>query len=168
MELKKLEVPTASITDVKKSPMEVFQLAREKGTGVYIFNREKVAGVMITQEQYERLVDDLEELPMEDVSLEGEESELLQSLKNLFPGEKVTTAKWIDDHMIELGFITKKSEFGGVGNIVKELEETGKLVYQLRQRDNAVKVELIGTPDSQAALFDQLIIKRFHVPVNHD
>ena len=29
MELKKLEVPTTSITEVKKSPMDVFNQARE-------------------------------------------------------------------------------------------------------------------------------------------
>ncbi|HIF1660602.1 TPA: type II toxin-antitoxin system Phd/YefM family antitoxin, partial [Enterococcus faecium] len=56
MELKKLEVPTSSITEVKRSPMDVFAQARDAGTGVYIFNREKVAGVMLTQEQYETLL----------------------------------------------------------------------------------------------------------------
>lgn len=50
MELKKLEVPTSSITEVKRSPMEVFEQARKEGTGVYVFNREKVAGVMLTKE----------------------------------------------------------------------------------------------------------------------
>ena len=44
MELKKLEVPTTSITEVKKSPMDVFNQAREAGTAVYVFNREKGAG----------------------------------------------------------------------------------------------------------------------------
>ena len=32
------------------------------GTGVYIFNREKVAGVMLTQEQYETLLQELDVL----------------------------------------------------------------------------------------------------------
>ena len=60
MELKKLEVPTSSITEVKRSPMDVFDQARKAETGVYIFNREKVAGVMLTQEQYETLLQELE------------------------------------------------------------------------------------------------------------
>lgn len=59
LELKKLEVPTSSITEVKRSPMDVFAQARDAGTGVYIFNREKVAGVMLTQEQYETLLQEL-------------------------------------------------------------------------------------------------------------
>ena len=62
MELKKLEVPTSSITEVKRSPMDVFAQARDAGTGVYIFNREKVAGVMLTQEQYETLLQELDVL----------------------------------------------------------------------------------------------------------
>ena len=60
LELKKLEVPTSSITEVKRSPMDVFDQARKAETGVYIFNREKVAGVMLTQEQYETLLQELE------------------------------------------------------------------------------------------------------------
>lgn len=62
LELKKLEVPTSSITEVKRSPMDVFAQARDAGTGVYIFNREKVAGVMLTQEQYETLLQELDVL----------------------------------------------------------------------------------------------------------
>ena len=62
MELKKLEVPTSSITEVKKSPMDVFQQARDAKTGVYVFNREKIAGVMLTQQQYEELLTELHEL----------------------------------------------------------------------------------------------------------
>ena len=62
MELKKLDVPTTSITEVKKSPMDVFNQAREAGTAVYVFNREKVAGVMLTQEQYETLLQELDYL----------------------------------------------------------------------------------------------------------
>ena len=46
MGLRKLDVPTSSITEVKKSPMDVFAQARKAETGVYIFNREKIAGVM--------------------------------------------------------------------------------------------------------------------------
>ncbi|HLQ40499.1 MAG TPA: type II toxin-antitoxin system Phd/YefM family antitoxin, partial [Tetragenococcus sp.] len=62
MELKKLEVPTSSITEVKRSPMDVFEQARQAKTGVYVFNREKVAGVMLTQIQYETLLQELDDL----------------------------------------------------------------------------------------------------------
>ena len=55
MSMKILDIPTSSISEVKRSPMEVFQKADKEAAGVYVFNREKVAGVMLTQKQYETL-----------------------------------------------------------------------------------------------------------------
>ena len=82
MELKKLEVPTSSITEVKRSPMDVFAQARDAGTGVYIFNREKVAGVMLTQEQYETLLQELDVL-RQTVKEELKEPKEKKYMKNL-------------------------------------------------------------------------------------
>lgn len=53
--MKILDVPHKSISDVKNSPMKIFEQANITNNGVYIFNRNSVAGVMITQEQYEGL-----------------------------------------------------------------------------------------------------------------
>ncbi len=80
MELKKLEVPTSSITEVKRSPMEVFEQAKQAGTAVYVFNREKVAGVMLTQNQYETLLQELDALRSEtkDFSSTPQEHLLIQ------------------------------------------------------------------------------------------
>lgn len=55
MAMKILDIPTSSISEVKRSPMEIFQRADKEAAGVYVFNREKVAGVMLTQNQYESL-----------------------------------------------------------------------------------------------------------------
>ncbi len=82
LDLKKLEVPTSSITEVKRSPMDVFDQARKAETGVYIFNREKVAGVMLTQEQYETLLQELADLRQkanEEVQAPIESNELLET-----------------------------------------------------------------------------------------
>ena len=49
MDMRTLDIPTTSISDVKRSPMEAFQRADCEAAGVYVFNREKVAGVMLTQ-----------------------------------------------------------------------------------------------------------------------
>jgi len=57
-----LTVPTANVSDVKKSPGEIFARAEKANSGVYIFNRGTVAGVMLTREQYESLNNQLEEL----------------------------------------------------------------------------------------------------------
>ena len=57
-----MDVPTASITEVKKSPGSVFGLAEATNNAVYVFNRGSVSGVMLTKEQYESLNRQIEEL----------------------------------------------------------------------------------------------------------
>lgn len=42
--------------------MKVFQRVDREAACVYVFNREKVAGVMLTQEQYESLNKEIEDL----------------------------------------------------------------------------------------------------------
>lgn len=168
MELKKLEVPTTSITEVKKSPMDVFDQARQAGTAVYVFNREKVAGVMLTQEQYENLLQELHDRP------EAEESQIetvdgLDDFLNVMREALITgstvSAKNLDERMVALGFITRKTGFGGVVDMVNELKQTGKIVYQLRKKHEGKNViaEVIGEQDNQATMFDKLIIKKIHL-----
>jgi PHD/YefM family antitoxin component YafN of YafNO toxin-antitoxin module len=57
-----LNVLTVSISDVKMSPGKIFRMAESTNNGVYVFNRGTVVGVMLTQEQYERLTDGIEAL----------------------------------------------------------------------------------------------------------
>ncbi|EOS7783375.1 type II toxin-antitoxin system Phd/YefM family antitoxin, partial [Enterococcus hirae] len=183
MDLKKLEVPTSSITEVKRSPMDVFDQARKAETGVYIFNREKVAGVMLTQEQYETLLQELADLrqkaneevqaPIESNELLGNYTdqtaavvstsdgldELVQTLKRYLITGVTISAKNLDERMVTLGFITKKTGFGGVVDMLNELTATGKINYQLRRKPNSrtVIAEIIGEQDSQSQLFDKII-----------
>ncbi|MDR3307979.1 MAG: hypothetical protein LBS58_03675 [Coriobacteriales bacterium] len=63
--MKTLQVPTASISEVKRSPSRVFKLAAEANTGVYIFSHGNVTGVMLAQEQYEGVNERLKELEEE-------------------------------------------------------------------------------------------------------
>ncbi|OTP12479.1 hypothetical protein A5844_000712 [Enterococcus sp. 10A9_DIV0425] len=185
MVLKKLEVPTSSITEVKRSPMDVFDQARKAETGVYIFNREKIAGVMLTQTQYETLLQELETLrhivKEQEVEQEGTDSfaqdpsaieatsdeltEIVQQLKQYLVTGVTISAKHIDERMVALGFITKKTGFGGVVDMLTELTETGKINYQLRRKPNGkiVVAEIIGEQDSQSQLFDKVIIKKIYV-----
>lgn len=190
MELKKLEVPTSSITEVKRSPMDVFDQARKAETGVYIFNREKVAGVMLTQEQYETLLQELATL-RQLIATETEEAktngtgtnepftknrtaivstsesldELVSALKQYLVTGVSISAKNLDERMVALGFITKKTGFGGVVDMLNELTETGKINYQLRKKPNGkiVIAEIIGEQDSQSQIFDKLIIKKIYL-----
>ena len=55
-------IPKGSITDVKKSPMDIFKKSKEVNQGVYILNRNDVAGVMLDKELYEDLLVKIEEL----------------------------------------------------------------------------------------------------------
>lgn len=168
MDLKKLEVPTASITDVKKSPMDVFQEARDEGTGVYIFNREKVVGVMITREQYELLLSGLEsseEEPVPEVLIEADDSKLADRIKRILPSETTLSAKKLDEKMVSLGFITKKTGFGGVTIMMKELSETGKIRYQLRKRSDGkpTYADVVATSNNQSSVSDSIILKKIYL-----
>lgn len=176
--LKKLEVPTSSISEVKRSPMDVFQQARDAETGVYIFNREKIAGVMLTQQQYEELVQELAELrssapqPLIVEEKEAPETEsdselgtLLAAIKRHLQKGTVITAKNLDEQMVSLGFITKKTGFGGVVDLMKEVKETGKALYHYRGKlqEKAVVAEIISEADNQSQLLDKLVIRRIHL-----
>jgi PHD/YefM family antitoxin component YafN of YafNO toxin-antitoxin module len=181
MELKKLEVPTASITDVKKSPMDVFAQAREEGTGVYIFNREKVAGVMITREQYELLLTALneEERPvLDEVHQLAEPIHTLEQvheavvnyshpleneLRAELPMMKFIPLRSLDELMIDLGFITKKTGFGSIAQITNELERTVKLRYRLRQKEEnkTIVADIIGVNEPETG--DVIEIRQVYV-----
>ncbi|MDT2756133.1 type II toxin-antitoxin system Phd/YefM family antitoxin [Enterococcus asini] len=168
MELKKLEVPTTSITEVKKSPMDVFEQARQAGTGVYVFNREKVAGIMLTQEQYENLLQELHNrttVPEERVESVAGLDDFLGVMREALITGTTVSAKNLDERMVALGFITRKTGFGGVVEMVNELKQTGKIVYQLRKKHEGKNVvaEMIGEQDNQAAMFDKVIIKKIHL-----
>ncbi|OJG90882.1 hypothetical protein RV16_GL001130 [Enterococcus saccharolyticus] len=156
--------------------MDVFSQAREAGTAVYVFNREKVAGVMLTQEQYETLLQELHELRArpsqqsthevepEPVTVSGMEDFSHTLRKALITGATMS-AKNVDERMVALGFITKKTGFGGVVDMIHELNETGKLVYQLRKKadDKTVVAEIIAEHDNNSHLFDKLIIRKIYL-----
>lgn len=63
-------IAKGSITDVKKSPMDIFKKSEELKQGIYILNRNDVAGVVLSKELYEHLLTQIEEL--EDRAIEAE------------------------------------------------------------------------------------------------
>ena len=138
MELKKLEVPTTSITEVKNLRW-MYLIKREAGTAVYVFNREKVAGVMLTQEQYETLLQELDQRPLaeeepDQPAVAGLE-EFLQITAASIDHRGNDFCKNLDERMVALGFYYPQNEaFGGVVDMINELKETGKIVYQLRKK----------------------------------
>lgn len=72
MNLKTFDTPIASITDLKKSPMDIFKEAEDQNNPVYILNRNKDIGVVMTTEQYETIVQSIELLKDELLDYEVE------------------------------------------------------------------------------------------------
>ena len=91
--------------------------------------------------------------------------ELVQKLKHSLITGVTVSAKNLDERMVALGFITKKSGFGGVVDMLNELNATGKINYQLRKKSNnrTVIAEIIGEQDSQSQLFDKIVIKKVYL-----
>ena len=99
--MKILDVPTTSISEVKRSPMEIFQKATHEASGVYVFNREKVAGVMLTQQQYESLNKEVDCLEEQIIDLIAENRLLHQNIATFTDkevrGEIADTPPFIDE-----------------------------------------------------------------------
>ena len=91
MSFKILDVPTTSISEVKKSPTIVFKKAKEENTPVYVFNRGDVAGLMQTQEQYESMTNEIEALHERVLDLEVEKRLAIKDLE-LYSDEEVRGA----------------------------------------------------------------------------
>jgi PHD/YefM family antitoxin component YafN of YafNO toxin-antitoxin module len=78
-----LNVSTVSISDVKMSPGKIFKQAESTDNGVYVFNRGTVVGVMLTQEQYERLTESVEILTDRLIEIEAAKRMMDTTLKTM-------------------------------------------------------------------------------------
>lgn len=167
MVFKKLEVPTSSITEVKRSPMEVFDIARKEETGVYIFNREKVAGVMLTKELYEKLVGELETLKGDDSEQQPRnnrldlQEELKEAVKEALIKETKIALQQMEDLLVGFGFTSKRTSDGNLDELQKELSETGKVVYRSWKWQH-LNVEIVGEVDPNAQQLEKIIIKKVY------
>ncbi len=75
------------------------------------------------------------------------------------------SAKTLDERMVSNGFITRKTGFGGVTDMINELRQSGKIVYQLRQKSNDQNVvaEIMGKQDKSEHLSDHLIVDKIYI-----
>ncbi|WP_411843753.1 hypothetical protein [Salinicoccus sp. HZC-1] len=60
--MKIMNVPMKSVSDIKRSPMRIFERAKESNNGIYILNRNQVVGVVLTRNQYESIYNEMESL----------------------------------------------------------------------------------------------------------
>lgn len=152
---------TSSISKVKKSPTEIFQLAKESNKAVYIYDQEEIAGVMLTLEQYEHL---LQPSQKSNASEKVELQELERKIKEMIPMNSIISAKNLDDKLSSLGFISKKNltETYVYFELMNELTETGKIDYSLKKKTDrrTINVDVIGEQTNKIQTFDKLLVKR--------
>lgn len=77
--MKKLDVPTVSVSDFKKSPKKIIEEARTKRTSVYVLNHGKPIAVVLGVDDYEALIKSYE--AMEEKIADLELAERLPELK---------------------------------------------------------------------------------------
>jgi len=70
--MRTLNVPTSDMTEIKRSAKTVFKKAEDEKTGVYVFNRNKPAGVVLSVTEYENMVHRLDQLQEELINKEAE------------------------------------------------------------------------------------------------
>ncbi|MCA5012606.1 MULTISPECIES: type II toxin-antitoxin system Phd/YefM family antitoxin [unclassified Enterococcus] len=155
---------SVSITDVKQSPMTVFATAKKEQTGVYIYNRNRVAGVMLTVEQYEDLLE--KQSAQQDPKVKI--AQLNQTIRKKIAFGSLISAKNLDEQLVGLGFITKKTESDNYNEMMNELNETGKIDYQLQKKEDRTNIfaEVIGEQSNQSQLPDKLIVKKIHLRID--
>ncbi|EOI01929.1 hypothetical protein UAY_01338 [Enterococcus moraviensis ATCC BAA-383] len=153
-----------SVTDVKQSPMTIFETAKEMNTGVYIYNRKKVAGVMLTAEQYEELI----KKKTSDQGQEVKIAQLNQAIRQKIAFGSLISTKNLDDHLVSLGFISRKVESEDYSEMMNELNETGKIDYHLQKKEDRTNIfaEVIGEQSNQSHLSDKIIVKKIHLRVD--
>lgn len=153
-----------SITDVKQSPMTIFETAKETNTGVYIYNRKKVAGVMLSAEQYEALIKKKKAGQGQDIKI----AQLNQAIRQKIAFGSLMSTKNLDDHLVSLGFITRKTESDDYSEMMNELNETGKIDYHLQKKEDRTNIfaEVIGEQSNQSHLSDKLIVKKIHLRID--
>jgi hypothetical protein len=150
-----------SVTEMKQSPMTIFEKAQEKNQGIYIYNRNTVAGVIVSAKQYEMLVNKKVKKTKKDQKLSG----LKQMVRETIAFGSLITTKNLDDQLVSLGFITKKVGSDDYTEIMTELNETGKIKYDLQKKEDRTKIfaEVIGEQSNQSKWPDKLIVKKVYI-----
>lgn len=90
--MKKLDVPTVSVSDFKKSPKQIIEEARTKKTGVYVLNHGKPTAVVLGVDDYETLINSYEAMKEKIADLE-----LVERLPELKKEASIPVSEVIDD-----------------------------------------------------------------------
>jgi antitoxin StbD len=93
--LKILDVPTSNISELKKDPNNLFEKAKKAKTGVYIFNRNTPAGIVMSIPDYEHMVREIEAL--QEKLFDAEAAARLKSNSKVYTDKEVRGAAAHDD-----------------------------------------------------------------------
>ncbi|MTD41774.1 type II toxin-antitoxin system Phd/YefM family antitoxin [Erwinia sp. CPCC 100877] len=150
-----------SITEVKQSPMTIFKKAQEKDQGIYIYNRNAVAGVILSAKQYEMLVNK----KVEKTKKYKRISNLKQMVRETIAFGSLITTKNLDEQLVSLGFTTKKVGQDDYTEMMQELNETGKIKYDLQKKEDRTKIfaEVIGEQSNESSWPDKLVVKKIYI-----
>ncbi|MBP2099326.1 prevent-host-death protein [Enterococcus rivorum] len=152
----------SSVSNVKKSPMDIFHMARKNNKAVYVYDKEEIAGVMLTVEQYEDLLQQTKKA--ENSSEKVEINELNQKIKDTIPMNSIISAKNLDEKLSSLGFQSKKNteEDYAYLTMMLEITETGKIDYSLKKKEDRrnISAEVIGEQTNKIQTFDKLLVKK--------
>ncbi|EQC81078.1 hypothetical protein HSIEG1_3118 [Enterococcus sp. HSIEG1] len=106
---------------------------------------------MLTQEQYETLLQELDQRPLaeeepDQPAVAGLE-EFLQIMRQALITGATISAKNLDERMVALGFITRKTGFGGVVDMINELKKPERLSINCAKSP----MENLSVPKSSAS-----------------
>lgn len=142
--------------------MSAFKLA-EKEKGLYVYNRDKAVGVLLSIEQYERLLNKKTEKNTVSEKLKR----LDDAIRHKISFGSLISAKNLDEKLASLGFISKneRTEMDDYEDMIQEINETGKIEYQLEKKEDRTNIfaEVIGEQSNTSQLPDKLIVKKIHL-----
>lgn len=160
MEEKKTRL-TCSITEVKQSPMAIFDLAKQQEAGVYVYNRNRAVGVMITVEEYQTLKQSTNHLS----HASNEQQQIDHMIRQAIPFGTVFSARTLDERFVELGFDSRLNSETLYAEMIHELKESGKIDYvsQKLVPGSTILAEVIGEQSSHSNLPDKILVKKIYL-----
>lgn len=101
--MKMLDVPVTNMTELKKSPASVIKQAEETKNGVYIFNRDTPAAVILTSHDYEKLIKKINQLEDEllDFQIEQEAEKRIENRHSKYSEEDIFGKDGLNDVKID-------------------------------------------------------------------
>lgn len=96
----KINVQLTSISDIKKAPMKIFTLSKDKKSAVYVLNKNKEVGVMLDIDEYNKMIDFIEKAyqMIDDANEKAYQQKIMDRIENdhghRFTNQEVVGEGW--------------------------------------------------------------------------